>query len=275
MNDTSITRKIVALLLFVMAFAGCETVDPKSDELEVPAVIPEEAFSINLDVFEREVPAGKHGKAYTNWLSAVLRTGTAVYIGHAILHVPFSLTAAVQQVPPVYQGGAFVWAADTLIDGQEHAVQLKAQLAETYIDWQMQVTGVIDETGVTFENFLLYRARTQTDVNEGTFQVYFPVETGSQQVMDGSYEVIDEMDHTLTFSIPQDVDDIGGSSAVFDRDGLFVTLDLIGPLGGTHLIKWNTETGEGSLIAPDYNNGEEACWDETLRNVPCESEIAG
>ena len=270
MNDTSLIRTVAALIFLLLTFTGCETIDPKVDDLEAPAVIPAQAFALNLGVLEQEAPANKNNAAFTNWLSATIRAGIAIHITHAILHVPFELTSAIQHVPPVYNDNAFIWAADTLIDGQHHGIALKAQKADNYVDWQMKVSGVIDETGASFENFLLYNARTYTDANEGSFQVYFPVAAGSQQVMDGSYEVIDETRHTLMFSIPQDVDDIGGSSATFNRDGEWITLDLTGPRGGTHLIVWNETTGDGSLTAPDYNNGEKACWDATLQNVPCE-----
>ncbi len=274
MNDTSVIRNLAAFLFLIITFTGCDTVDPHTEAPQAPAVIPEQAFALNLGVLEqdssaRAINAGKNGDAFTNWLSATIRAGVAVHITHAILEVPFELTKAIQQVPPVYNEHAFIWAADTLIDGQRHSIALKAQQANNYVDWQMKVSGVIDETGLSFDDFLLYNARTYTDAHEGTFQIYFPVTSGTQQVMDGSYEVIDESRHTLTFSIPQGVEDIGGSSAVFDKDGAWITLDLTGPLGGTHLIEWNTETGEGSLTAQDYNNGEKACWDTALQNSPC------
>ncbi|MFK7843708.1 MAG: hypothetical protein AB8G77_00300 [Rhodothermales bacterium] len=270
MNDTSSIQKIALLLLLIITFTGCDTVDPKTEDQQAPAVIPQEAFALNLDIFQQETPANKNSAAYTNWLSATVRAGVATYIGQAILEVPFELTAAIQHVPPVYNENAFVWAADTLVDGQLYGIALKAQIADNFVDWQMKVTGVVDETGVTFENFLLYSARTYTDADEGTFQVYFPTEAGSQQVMDGAYEINDEAGQTLSFNIPQDVEEIGGTAAIVNHYNDQVTLDLTGPHGGKHFIEWDTVTGAGSLIADDYNNGEKACWDETLQNVECE-----
>ncbi len=270
MNDTSSIRKMALLLLLILTFTGCDTVDPGTEEQQAPAVIPQEAFALDLNIFEREPAADKNGAAFTNWLSATVRAGVATYIGHAILEVPHELTSAIQHVPPVYNENAFVWAADTLVDGQLYAIALKAQIADNFVDWQMKVTGVIEETGVTFENFQLYNARTYTDADEGTFQVYFPTEAGSQQVMDGAYEISDETGQTLSFSIPQEVEDIGGSAVIFNNYNDQITLDLTGPLGGKHFIEWDTVTGAGSLTADDYNNGEKACWDETLQNVECE-----
>lgn len=272
-NDTMTIRNISALLLFLFVFAACDTVDPKPADQEAPAVIPEAAFAMNFELFEREQPANKGNANFTNWLNAVVRAGVAVQITHTITHVPFALTKAIQQVPPVYNEGAYVWAADTLVDGQLHAIQLKARTFDSYVDWEMKVTGEVEETGVILDNFVLYTARTYTNATEGTFQIYFPIETGSQQVMDGSYMVTEDMEHSISFTIPRDVEEIGGSSAVFSHKDDQVTLDLTGPLGGEHLIEWNEITGEGSLTATDYNNGEKACWDETLRNAEC-TEIA-
>ena len=270
MHNNFATRKLAVLALLIFLFTGCDTVDPASETDEAPAVIPQEAFALNLGVMEQEAPASKNGAAYANWLNATIRAGVAIHITHAILEVPFELTKAVQHVPPVYNENAYIWSTETFIDEQRHSIALKAQNSDEFINWQMKVSGVDEESGLAFEDFLLYSARTYKDVNEGSFQVYFPVESGSQQVMDGTYNVVDEEEHTLTFSIPDGVEDIGGSSAVFDHLEDQITLDLTGPLGGRHLIEWNETTGAGSLTADDYNNGEKACWDEELKNTPCD-----
>jgi len=34
-------------------------------------------------------------------------------------------------------------------------------------------------------------------------------------------------------------------------------------------IEWNSETFEGYLIAPNYNNGDQACWNGEFQNVEC------
>jgi len=35
-------------------------------------------------------------------------------------------------------------------------------------------------------------------------------------------------------------------------------------------ISWNVDTKTGSLVSPEYNNGDRACWDSTFRNTECE-----
>ena len=273
MKDKSIIRNLTLILCTVLAFSGCDTVDPVSTTPESPVVIPEDAFTLDLNVFAEETAAteaGKSNAAITNWLNAAIRAGVATHVTHAILDVPFKLTRAIQHVPPVFVDGAFVWAADSLIDGQLHAIYLEARVIDNYVDWEMQVTGVMEETGVSFENFVLYTARTYTDAMEGNFQIYFPVETGSQMVMDGSYEKVDTTGKTLEFTIPAEVEDIGGASAFFNQSGEQITLELVDPSGGTHLMEWSRRTHAGSLTASDYNNGERACWNESLQNVECE-----
>ncbi len=269
MKNTSIIRNLAFIILTIFAFTGCDTVDPASETTEAPAVIPEDAFSLDLNVFADGPVAGK-SEAYTNWINAAVRAGIATEVTHVILDVPHKLTRAIQQVPPVFADGAFVWAVDSLVNGQLNSIHLQARAVDNYVDWEMRLTGVVEETGVEMNDFVLYNARTYTDAMEGTFQIYFPLESGSQMVMDGRYEKENTTGKTLEFTIPAEVEDIGGAAAHFNQNQDQITLDLTAPNGTTHLMEWNRRTHAGSITATDYNNGDRACWDETLQNVACE-----
>ncbi len=269
MKDTLHIKIGLYLILGALVWAGCDTVEPATDEPVAPEVLPEEAFSMNLNFFDQDQPAGKSGAAPSHYLAAVLRVSVATVITGSILYHPAVLTAAVQQVDPVFSDGAYVWAADTLIDGRVHGVVLEARVNGEEVLWEMEVSGIDDETGTYLEDFLLYEAQTGILTEEGTFQIYFPIEGISQQVMDGSYSVTADDIHTLIFTIPRGVEDVGGSSAVYEHNGNRITIDLTGPEGSRHLVEWDTETNEGSLTADDYNNGEQACWNASKVNVAC------
>ena len=61
-----------------------------------------------------------------------------------------------------------------------------------------------------------------------------------------------------------------GTSIAFTADGDLSRIDLVdGPTGDESFIRWNEATGAGSLLVPDYNGGEEACWDEEQWDVDC------
>ncbi len=133
----------------------------------------------------------------------------------------------------------------------------------------MRISGIDDETGNYLEDFVLYTAQTGTQSSNGTFAVFFPINGVSRQVMDGAYDVVSETESTLSFSIPEGIEDIGGVSAVYGTDGIWTTLKLTGAEGNTHFMEWNTETHEGAITATDYFNGEKGCWDSNLLNTEC------
>jgi hypothetical protein len=266
---TSTSTRLTALLLALFfIWTGCDTVDPETESAEAPAAVPEQAFELDVSLFDQEPAAGKNGRA-SHFLAAVWRVSIANLVTGSILYYPAMMTHAIQHTPPLYSEGGYIWAADTLIDGQVHSIELKARLADSAIDWTMRVSGIDDRTGDYLEDFVLYTARTGAESKTGDFQVYFPIEGVSRQVMDGAYAIDSDTESTLSFSIPADIDDIGGLSAVYRREGLWTSLDLEGPEGDLHYIQWHAQTHEDSITASDYNNGDEGCWNTHLFNTDC------
>lgn len=265
---TTLIHKI-SLLLFVCAFVlvGCDTVDSSSGDESAPEVIPSEAFSLDLNMFGPQ--AGKSTQESSHYVAAAWRVSIATVITSTILYYPAVLTAAIQEVEPVVNNNTYIWAADTTVAGRTHGVELRARLNGGAIDWTMRVSGIDDETGRYLENFVLYEATTGVLSNSGSFDIYYPKDGGSLKVMDGSYMVGNDETHTLQFSIPDNVEDIGGAVAIYKHDGMQSSIDLTGGEGLNHLIQWDEETGAGSLTADDYNNGEQACWDSEQQNVEC------
>ena len=263
-------RNKVGLFLFVIVFAlvGCDTVDSSSVEETAPEVIPAEAFNLDVEMFGPQ--ASKGTQESSHYVAAVWRVSVATVITGTILYYPATLTKALQQVEPVIEENTYIWAVDTTIAGRVHGVELRAQRDGSAIDWIMSVSGIDDETGQYLDNFVLYEASTGIASHMGTFEVFYPKDGGSLKVMDGAYAVDETGTHTLDFSIPQNVEDIGGAEATFSHEEAFNTLNLTGPEGNNHFVEWNRQTHEGALTADDYNNGDRSCWDSERRNVECQ-----
>ena len=259
-----------AIIICLLTAIGCDSMDPIAETEIAPKVLPEAAFALDVDFFDRADEAGKNTHAFTNFFNAAVRVGVATHVTHHILYYPVTLTQAVQKIEPVQENGSFIWAADTVIAGQKHGVSLTARVDSDVINWQMYVSGVDSSNGLVFEDHLLYEADTDINSQTGSFDVYAPTETGSLHVMNGSYDVSDDQNHTLTFTIPSGVEEIGGASATFQHTAPWYTLDITDPSGGSHFIEWNRETHVGSLTATDYNNGEKSCWNAALMNTECQ-----
>lgn len=266
---TTLIHKI-SLFLFVCVFAlvGCDTVDSSSSEEPAPEVIPSEAFSLDLQMFGPQ--AGKNTQESSHYVAAVWRVSIANVVTSTLLYYPTVLTAALQEVDPVVNNNTYIWSAETTVAGRTHGAELRARLNGEAIEWTMRVSGIDDETGRYLENFVLYEASTGILSNSGSFELFYPKDGGSLKVMDGSYRVEDEENHTLEFSIPDNVEDIGGAEVIYSHSGTQNSIDLTGGEGLNHFIEWDAETGIGSITADDYNNGEQACWDSELQNAECE-----
>ena len=271
MKDTSNIRIGILILVCFFSIVGCDAADPVAESEPAPAVIPTEAFALDVLAFGQEADATKHSHNPSHYIAAVSRVGVASVITGTLLAYPSALTAAVQQVEPELTEEGYVWAADSVINGRVHGVELLARLNRESVEWTMRVSGINDEDGEYLDNFVLYEARTGILSHEGTFDVFYPVDGQSQLVVDGSYAVENESGYVLTVAIPEEVEAIGGAVATFERDGAWDTLDLTDSLGGLHVIEWNNQSGNGSLTADGYNNGEKSCWDVSKQNTACPS----
>ena len=62
------------------------------------------------------------------------------------------------------------------------------------------------------------------------------------------------------------------SQMKYSTEGPIRTIILAPEKAGKTTIEFNTETNFGYIIAPDYNNGDKACWNSNFKDVDC-SEI--
>ena len=269
MKDTANIKIGMLILLCFFTFVGCDAADPMAETEPAPDVFPTEAFGLDVNMFGQQEGASKSSHNPSHYIAAVARVGVATTITGTLLYYPSALTAAVQQVEPVLTEEGYVWAADSLINGRIHGVELVARLDGGSVNWTMRVSGINDDTGAYLERFVLYEARTGISSHEGTFDVYYPVNGQSVHTVDGSYLVERSTSYNLTISIPEEVEVLGGAVAVYERADVWDTLNLTGPEGGEHLMEWNNETGEGSLTAHDYNNGAKSCWNAAKQNADC------
>ncbi len=271
MNSLFYTLRFALFAVLLIVVAACDTVEP-SDTPDAPAVIPEAAFAVDLALFDAgsDVSASKSAEA-SNYLAAAIRVLVVNTGVRSMLFVPAAVTKAAQRVDPVWDGRAFVWAADTLYGDVAEGFALTARPEADAIFWEMRVTGNIPENDLRFDDFLLYEARTGLNSDEGTFDIYYPTHQGSLHALEGSYALTDDgSNNTLRFAIPREVPDAGGLEAIYGQQGPWLSLDVTeADPDKWHYMRWNHRTHEGSIEAYDYNNGEKACWNAALQNIDC------
>jgi hypothetical protein len=124
-----------------------------------------------------------------------------------------------------------------------------------------------------YDAFELYNATTSLDGKSGSWRLYYEVEGERTEVLDAEFEVTSETEREITFTVPPSNPDPGavGETVRYHSEGDARLFDWHQePEDNDHLVEWSASTGAGSITADDYNDGERACWDENLDDVPCD-----
>ena len=259
-----------------------------------PPIFPSEVFLLDLSLFETSPGKLSSDATYTsspgnftNFLAAALRAGAVTVINGTILTPPAIFTGALadaepQYVPPENDSDepAFIWEKDNVELGtSSNGLRLVATInkentpADTNnagIDWNLFVTGIEDNRGQPAQDFLMLDARTNVSTLTGNLELSYPRDGASALTMIGEYTLDpDNSFYSLAFSVPDEIRIVGGLATTITRDNTLNSLDIMTKEGVKQLIQWDETTSLGSITSDDYNNGQRACWNEELRNVPC------
>ncbi len=258
----TLATSLLVILALLAGLGGCSSDDQTTAPTEQAPTLPDPAqLSVNLDFFADG--AGLSGKAFghQNFYNAYLR---AVIVGATtdlVLAPPVAaFSLALHTVPNHQQDGSWIWVY-TFVDGSDEAqVRLRGTLDGDAVIWEMRVSyGTVDQK-------LWFDGSTQNEGDTGHW-TFYDIEQGGMACAtldwtnDGDF-------HQLTLAALSGVD--AGDSLALARDGDDARIDFTDASAeATFFIRWNEADGTGSLQVPDYNNGEEACWDENQWDVDC------
>jgi hypothetical protein len=254
---------LAAIFALLAGLAGCSGDDdsPTGPTSEQPPVLPDAArLSVDLGFF---TPGADLDKAFghQNFYNAYLRAIFLTAMTDLVLAPPVAAFAlAVDTVPSHQQDGSWIWVY-TFVDGDEEAeVRLRGRVDGDRVLWQMFVS--FDDV----EQALWFDGTTALDGDAGTWTFYDVAHGG---VASGRVTWLQEGDHhELALEALAGAD--AGDTLTFSRTGDQARIDFADSISGeTFFIRWNEADGTGSLRVPDYNGGEEACWDEDQWDVEC------
>ena len=151
------------------------------------------------------------------------------------------------------------------MDGTEEAqIRLRGMpLSDGRVAWEMRVSNNVDG----YTNELWFEGETWTDGAEGTWR-FHDFESPGKPVVARLEWGHDENGDFLRLT---DEHTNVGDSLEYREDGVlksFTYTDADAPLQ-SWFVKWNESDGSGSLRAPDYNGGIEACWDGRQNDAVC------
>lgn len=206
---------------------------------------------------------------FSHFTNAVMRVTVLKGIVSLNLAIPKALLAAAENTEPEFNDdGEWVWSYSTSAGDQQFEARLVAiAQSENEIAWQMYVTN--SQLGIN--DRLFFEGVTANDGQTGTWSYYqlFGDEAGSP-VSEVSWAIENESSKQLRLEILSDRNTHMGDFIEYEQDAPVNRVVYYNASDDeTTEIEWNSETHEGFLIVPDYNNGEKACWGPDLNNITC------
>ncbi len=260
---------IVGLTFF--ALAGCsDSTQPEADT--APELPPVQSLSIDLGFFRDNRAVGLSETAQAarlNFINALVRVdflNVAVLTALAPPSAVFAL--AIHSVPTRDDDGAYLWIYTWREGGQDHQIRLRGLPVETRVEWELAIA----RAGVPAE--VWFHGESHTDRDEGFWVFRDFEEAGDPEVFRIEWEV-DEATARLDL-INQDANDPDvGDELRYSVNGSLGMVEFQDESDGmTWDIQWDEADGSGSLMVPDYRNGERSCWDGEQEDVSCAAAAA-
>lgn len=277
---------VALLALFVPVLTGCgkQPASPAKSASDAPAVPP--ASSMNFDFnnfFDQHGAAEVHAAhpngvdataAKSNWINAVTRV---VYINLTVADLfaapALALQAALHTEPVLGDDGWFTWTFSFTDNGHDVTLRLRGRIDGAIVTWRMLVTD--PQATPAMQDFVWFTGETRLQNDRG-FWIFNDRRNGEAvAVARIDWNSVSERDRSLSFrNVETGSADFGDQLEYRVADAIASITFLDASTQASFDITWNELDGTGSLMVPDYNNGERACWDEHQENCVCPSAVS-
>lgn len=258
----------VSLLLF-----SCQDSTNSLDE-QPPQLPPAESMNMDFSVFDENTDATSanltaNNESYSHFLNAAIRAMVMKGVVNTNLAIPKTLLKAAENVEPeLTDNGEWTWSYTSDANNTNFEIRLVAtSSSDGLVNWQMYVTN----SELNIENSLFFEGEVTEDGSTGNWTYYALLgdEAGSE-VSQTTWSIESEEQVDLRLEVLTDRNGNTGDyiEYSFNSPVKLATYYNAGEDQTTE-IEWNSETFEGSIIAPNYNNGEQACWNSNFQNIEC------
>ncbi|MDZ7344862.1 MAG: hypothetical protein ONA90_10165 [candidate division KSB1 bacterium] len=271
---TSLLNKLLvaALIVAPLVLVSCDKNPTASDSGKPPKLPPKGSMALDLSLFTDGQGSGKAGAIGANFTNAAIRVLVINTVVAANLSVPVAVFAvAASQTPTLGSDGKFHWIYSVQHGGQTFAADLAGWLdvPAGQSVWEMYISTSTHQPPLS--KFLWYSGRANFDGTSGYWEFFDDKAPASGvKVLRIDWQVAAEDHATLKFRVVKPNVPETGDELTYLVAGPRRTITAFDQSANTTLeITWDAQTGAGYLIAPDYNNGEKACWDEHRNDVAC------
>jgi len=262
--STRIGRTALALLAATAIAAGCTEQSPTgpSGESDGAPVLPDAAW-LAFDTSFFGQTAKNEALSKRNYTAAAFRVGILTLVADFVLTPPIAAFALAHSTFPSPQpDGSWIWVYTWVNGDEEVQVRLRGLATEEGAEWEMRITDLAEET----ENELWFDGETEDDGHIGSWTFYDFQETGKPAVATIDWENSGKTSE-LVFT---DLYEHPGNELSYAIDGTSHSIDFYNKTDDeSSFIHWDAVTGAGSILVPDYNDGEKACWDENQLDIDC------
>lgn len=265
-SGTGLLAFAALFLLLTLNLAGCSDEDSSPTAItqdQAPVLPNPEVLEFDFSFFDGAAELEKSSSGeYDNFVNAYLRAVVLGAMAKLTLTPPVTVFAvALHTVPVAQEDGAWIWSYGCGGPHQPIRVALRGLPAGDHVQWEMRVgSGYDDPTALWFEG------RTSGDGQEGQW-LFHDLDDPAQPVCGEIAWGFDSAGHFLQFT-SRELESNGDVLRFNDADPYYEINFTPGTGEGESFIRWNA-SGIGSLQVPDYNGGQEACWNQFQRNVDC------
>jgi hypothetical protein len=224
---------------------------------------------------------GSGSGSKTNWIAAAVRVLYVQLSFYDAFEEPIgAFAAAINSIPQHQEDGSWLWTFIFVEDQIDYGVFLYGLVVDDHVEWRMEVSST--DPAFVLDHFVWFDGQSQLDDSFGYWQFYTAVLTPPSSARIYMAEMTPgipsiRMDwqnvgpgiHTLSVAVNEVGSADEGDILAFHESP---TVSTIGyhdeDLQENHTVTWYAD-GTGSITAPDYNNGQTACWDTNQEDVTC------
>jgi len=261
---------LTALAALLLVQTGCSedsavAPDDPAAVTEAPALPDPQLLNVDLGFFA-DGKAADGQKSQSHFFNAYLRAVIVTAFTQLVLAPPVEAFSIALHTPPSLQDdGSWIWVY-THVDGQaEVQIRLRGLPLDDRVQWSLRVSD--NDPAHPLDNVLWFDGETSDEARTGAWTFYdFRLEDAPAvaEVRWGE----DERGNYLVLECLAGEDT--GKSLTYLEDGPLNAIEYREPeQEGPWFIRWNEDDGSGSLQVPDYNYGEQACWDTQQQDTDC------
>jgi hypothetical protein len=252
--------------------------NPTDSKSQKPDLPPQSSMSVDLQVFNEASSANIDANQTAvglNFVAARLTVGAINLAVLAHMSVPVAtFAAALSQEPVLQDDGKWHWVYSVSSNaGQQFQANLTGWIDESarVSRWEMRLT--TNGLGAPpLTNFLWYTGEAALNNGSGQWDIYdYTQPSNSVKVVHIDWDYSSTTNATLKFTVVKPQVPENGDILTYKVENSNRSVTYFDQSASSTLqIFWNATTNAGYLIAPNYNNGQKACWDEQLNDTTCQ-----